>query len=1028
MRMLRTIFYISLILISPEVLAGVFTAAPTDESIRLLGIIFGPNVGSIALNTTSGTSMLPSLMEKLNFIVVTVGGLILAKVAVQSIINTGHEGSMMGKSWSMIWVPMRTLIGLALMVPAPSSGYSMIQVFVMWIVMQSIGAADQLWNVALDSLSSGVSAAPSQITATNAPTIQELTVKTLVKDPLVEILSAQICMQTFNKMAADKQNQTSPYFGLTAKAYAQADTTNNPKLTPLGAQATGTMYFGVAGNSTYAAICGQINLSPTVYNVSSCQNTTTYNSNNCDYPPGVVIQSQQLQNDAETLYQTMVNAIQLVLNTWSQIADAYVQNDSANQNTTSSTIPAPSIGAPVPPGYYLNAKNALIGALEAAVVPGYSAPTGASGGSIGTTGQSSQIQTAIQAGKDNGWVAAGSYYFVFNQSMTSKIFNDASTFPNSMQTFNIPICDELCYNNVYGNGNASVYNPGNGTDYAGNYSVNAFSTTPGNIGAMFATSPTNYVNLLSKYLAWGDQYSLNDANTTAPSSAMSGVGGGSSSAANDSLSSISNAGTAIINSLNDTLNGITNGTDPLMALQILGHKTMIACEIVWAGLLVANFILSIAASLSTMVEVFIAAFGLLAFISGICVTFWSLGAMLAIYMPLIPTIIFITTVVGWMLLVIEAVFAAPLLALGIVIPSQDDMGRLGHGLMLLANIFLRPMLMILGFILAGRVFAAIVTLISFGMADVFKTINTFTLFSSVVIFFMYCSFIISVANTSFSLIYALPDKVLRWIGGGGEGVGQQVADTLHQMKQGAQSAAQMAARDAGGAADFLNNRWSKQLNKRLEERSRTRARNDFATKDAADLIKKGKDFSEVAKELKNKGYSTAEIAQALNRNGAKADEAITGLRGIGLNRNDTTAALNGAGYSATDLGKAYQSLASQQAADLKAGGKSVKDIADTLTRNEYTLAETARGLDANGTGLKEIAKGMIDAGNTRTNVADALKQSGFNDHNVNLAFRKIDEDAAHARGRSAAGDAAAEARRRALRRRLDGDDSGGSAP
>ncbi len=827
--------YLFLFTISPDVFANIFDPSPTDESMRILSIIFGPNVGTIALGSMGGTTVLPALMEKFNVIVVVVGTTVVSYTAIMSTINTAQEGSAMGKKWSAVWTPMKSVAGMVLMVPAPASGYSMIQVTVMYIVIQGIGAADQIWDIALNALSSGVSAGSSAVLPTNAPSTNSLTGNPT--DPLVQLLSAQICMQTFNKMAQDPANTGQPYFGLTAKTYSDPGSVST---TTNGAQATGKVQFGVQNNSSYANICGYITLTPIIKNPSTCQSSTTYSMSNCDYPSGANVSSNQSQQDAQALYDKLVNTVQLVLNVWQPLAQAYVQNDTAGQTGSSST-PPPTSSSAQPPGYYLEAKNALVSGLSSAVVPGYASPQGGNdnsgfGGGIATNGvnnsvnmsnaNSQVIQSAIAAGTEGGWIAAGSYYFIFNQTMTSRIFDYASNFITNMPnlTSGIPTCDSTCLSNVYGGNNAKCtsYDPTSSTDYAGNNSCNAFATTPSGVSSSFSS---DYINLLSKYLAWGDQYSQLDFATTAPTSAFGTTGGNnSSSSANTALSGVSNAGSEIIQHLTDALNSITiNGSDPLMALQIVGHDTMITCEAVWGGLLIANLALAITAGFTNMFAVYLFAFAVLAFVSGLLSTFWALGASLAIYMPLIPYMIFVTTALGWMLTVVEAIIAAPIIALGLVLPGGDELGKLEHSLMLLANVFLRPMLMIFGFLLAGRVYSAIITLISYGMSDVFKTINTFTLFSSVVVFFMYCSFILSVTNTSFSLIYALPDKVLRWIGGDHADSGAQVGQSLSETKGATSSAASQTGKDVGGGADFAGNIGAKKANAGLEAQSSARA-------------------------------------------------------------------------------------------------------------------------------------------------------------------------------------------------------------
>jgi len=117
-------------------------------------------------------------------------------------------------------------------------------------------------------------------------------------------------------------------------------------------------------------------------------------------------------------------------------------------------------------------------------------------------------------------------------------------------------------------------------------------------------------------------------------------------------------------------------------------------------------------------------------------------------------------------------------------PSGDEMGKLEHALMLLANIFLRPLLMIFGFLLAGGVYRAVVTLIDFGMADVMDSIQVNTEFSSLALISVYVTFIVGVTNQSFSLIYAVPDKILRWLGVSGE---QTNVSAVGEVKQASDS-------------------------------------------------------------------------------------------------------------------------------------------------------------------------------------------------------------------------------------------------
>lgn len=107
--------------------------------------------------------------------------------------------------------------------------------------------------------------------------------------------------------------------------------------------------------------------------------------------------------------------------------------------------------------------------------------------------------------------------------------------------------------------------------------------------------------------------------------------------------------------------------------------------------------------------------------------------------------------------------------------------------------------MIFGFLLAGRVYKAIIDLVHFGILEVFDTLKgTESIFSPVVAMIVYAAFIISLVNKCFSLIYAVPDKILRWIGGPSEST--DVSQELGATKGGTQAAAKHVGGAAGGMA------------------------------------------------------------------------------------------------------------------------------------------------------------------------------------------------------------------------------------
>jgi hypothetical protein len=83
------------------------------------------------------------------------------------------------------------------------------------------------------------------------------------------------------------------------------------------------------------------------------------------------------------------------------------------------------------------------------------------------------------------------------------------------------------------------------------------------------------------------------------------------------------------------------------------------------------------------------------------VTFMTMGAVMAFYVPIYPWIVFTFAAVGWFIAVIEAMAAGPLICLGMTNPQGHELANsLKQSIMLLLSIFIRPALMIISFILS----------------------------------------------------------------------------------------------------------------------------------------------------------------------------------------------------------------------------------------------------------------------------------------------------------------------------------------
>ncbi len=747
---MHSLLYIFLLLISPDLFAGVFDPPPNDKSVEMLGMIFGSNIGNIPLGGAVNP-VLSGLMEKFNFIIVSVGTIIVSYVAIMSTINTAQEGSAMGKKWSAIWIPMRSIAGMALMIPSPASGYSMIQVTVMWIILQGIGAADQIWNIALEGLSHGASAMigiKPDVTAFGGD----------ANDIVPLILDAAICMEALNQFSTDangdhvKNDDWLNKNGLFIKHYA-SDVTVSP-LSEVSATVTGSSNFGVDDNSASPqpgtpkdarAICGSLAVTGTA---------TAREYGDSGTPPT----KEDLRKAAQLIYDTKQLAISTILTIMQPLAEGIV-NGSVKIDNTDEAISGTT-------GYFANATEAYVSLMSGLIMP--------------IEQNDAKLKTAIKSGEDKGWIVAGAYYFVFNTALQKKIYDSAQV-ESKMGDIQIPTCPLIAY--------APMDSPVNACIKAG------YTDKVGIVGQplerfteMFFPLSTRELQTFTNYLAQGNRFLVNEIKFSTNHDSL-GFNPDIAKSSDPILTTFVNH-TAVMANLLASMLKTPPGSDPLIVHAIFGRNLMVLVEHLWIALIVltaglamgtafVSMLTGLGAAIMTVVTTVLGAlFPLLAII-------WGMGAMLAIYAPLIPFMIFTSAALGWLLTVVEAIVGAPLIALGIVMPGGDELGKLETALMILANIFLKPMLMIFGFMLAGGVYKGVVSLIDLGMLEVFNTINVSTMFAWIPMFAAYIAFIISCENICFSLIHAVPDKILQWLGGPKSDTNVEAVSATKGITQGA---------------------------------------------------------------------------------------------------------------------------------------------------------------------------------------------------------------------------------------------------
>lgn len=124
-----------------------------DRSVQMLNHIFGDVVNKLALNgdiegISQSNSILASMFGVFNSAVLVVGSIIITYIAIVGVLSTANDGEVLGKKWSTMWVPIRLAFSVLMLLPT-TTGYSMIQLFVLMIALWGAGAANNTYKAGI---------------------------------------------------------------------------------------------------------------------------------------------------------------------------------------------------------------------------------------------------------------------------------------------------------------------------------------------------------------------------------------------------------------------------------------------------------------------------------------------------------------------------------------------------------------------------------------------------------------------------------------------------------------------------------------------------------------------------------------------------------------------------------------------------------------------------------------------------------------------------------------------------------------
>lgn len=213
-------------------IAGVFTPGPAlaqsalstlatmsngtqDLSLQWIQKLF-PTMANLAGGKSNpDTDILRPLFQSFNSILLAFGAALLSWHTLMGIVNTAHEGKIMGQRWHQIWAPIRVVTGVTLL--APIKGYCLIQMIAIVLLVSGYNMANGMWSTYISHVIEGKSIANASTPGFN------IGVKTAQN-----FLQSEVCWQTANTLVKNASRFSSDSDGRGSLSPALPSTTGTP--------------------------------------------------------------------------------------------------------------------------------------------------------------------------------------------------------------------------------------------------------------------------------------------------------------------------------------------------------------------------------------------------------------------------------------------------------------------------------------------------------------------------------------------------------------------------------------------------------------------------------------------------------------------------------------------------------------------------------------------------------------------------------------------------------------------------------
>ena len=655
-----------------------------DPAVAQLGNVFGTlfsgGIGS------SDNLILPIFAKLLNTCVLAVGALFFMYQLLTGIIQTAHDGEVLGKAWSSLWVPIRFTVAAALMVPLPS-GYCGMQQLTALIVTEGVNMGGWAWTQVADKMLTGGAA----ISAKATPDYDDLA---------QGIWQMSVCRWKANLLVDGGQTNWP-----SEEAFGPASRTNSSSTVATWAPP----YNGAKGVSDDG--CGHV-----TYAASA--------------------EAQQVP----ALVQAHIAATDYLVTTLDPIAKRVV-DQMRDGGATTATVTSSWVRTTL-----LQSEQILSNGVSSALSQAQSANT-----------RSNDLMTAVKSG---GWLQASTWWNYVteqNRMYQGALWVHATYVPPADGKASLFDNDEVAQRIDRAAGDLWHHSFDQTADGQAvqewalplrtAYINNELRTNEKTEDSTFSKFLVRLNAEISKYLA-------------KLQTALIGLWKSHTVSIVAPMSDLTDVGSAIL--------GYSVGVPVILAAAA-------------AAIGVTGFGgTALMSALSTP-------FG--ALLTTVMMALTACGLFLTIVLPMIPYITWMSGVLGYFILVVEAIIAGPLWCIAHLKAGGEGIhGQAGAGYMITFNLLMRPILMVGGLVAGMAVFVLSVSVINgtFAMAladtaaniisndaaeGVGLVIMAFVMWIGKLAVYVFLIFI--AAERSFALIHKLPDAVSRWVGGHAEQLGEE---------------------------------------------------------------------------------------------------------------------------------------------------------------------------------------------------------------------------------------------------------------